>query len=277
MGWTDPKERRRIYFDGTTRPRRFPSNKLNNQKYSLLTFLPLLLYNEFKFFFNMFFLIIALTQFIPMLKVGLLVTYVAPLAVVLVITCFKEAHDDLQRRRRDKELNNYPYYRAGRENEKGKRNKEGLLLVRAKDIKVGMIVRVNHNERLPADMVLLYTTEKSGSIFLRTDQLDGETDWKPRKALDWTQKAGSPFEMLASGNYILAEPPNEEIYSFKGRCVHQMDGSAADPLGPENTMWQNTVLASQGYVYGMVLYTGKETRSNMSSKKPRSKVGSIDL
>ena len=37
------------------------------------------------------------------------------------------------------------------------------------------------------------------------------------------------------------------------------------------------MLASQGYVYGLVLYTGYETRSNMSSKKPRSKIGSLDL
>jgi phospholipid-translocating ATPase len=32
-------------------------------------------------------------------------------------------------------------------------------------------------------MVLIYTTEKSGSVFIRTDQLDGETDWKLRKAI----------------------------------------------------------------------------------------------
>lgn len=218
MGWTAQKERRRINFDGTTRPRRFPSNKLNNQKYSLITFLPLLLYNEFKFFFNAFFLGTALTQFVPVLKVGLLVTYVAPLGIVLLITCFKEGYDDLQRRRRDQELNNYIYFRAGRENEKGKRNKDGLLQVKAKDIKVGQIIRVNHNERLPADMVLLYTTEKSGSIFLRTDQLDGETDWKPRKALGWTQRSASPLDMLVSGSFIEAEPPSEEIYDFKANC-----------------------------------------------------------
>jgi phospholipid-translocating ATPase len=35
-------------------------------------------------------------------------------------------------------------------------------------------------------MVLLYTTEKSGSVFIRTDQLDGETDWKLRKAISFT-------------------------------------------------------------------------------------------
>lgn len=50
-----------------------------------------------------------------------------------------------------------------------------------------------------------------------------------------------------------------------------------EPLALEHTMWQNTVLASQGVAYGLVLYTGRETRSNMSQKNPRSKVGSLDL
>lgn len=53
-----------------------------------------MLYNEFKFFFNMFFLIIALSQFIPFLKVGFMFTYVAPLVFVLVVTMIKEAYDD---------------------------------------------------------------------------------------------------------------------------------------------------------------------------------------
>ena len=81
--------------------------------------------------------------------------------------------------------------------------------MKAKDIRVGMIIKVNHNERLPADLVLLFTTEKSGSIFLRTDQLDGETDWKPRKAIPRTQKSATPSDMLSSGGHIVAEPPSE--------------------------------------------------------------------
>ena len=60
----------------------------------MFSFLPKLLYNEFKFFFNMFFLLIALSQFIPFLKVGLMVTYIAPLAFVLIVTMLKESWDD---------------------------------------------------------------------------------------------------------------------------------------------------------------------------------------
>lgn len=85
------------------------SNRLNNQKYNFITFIPKVLYNEFKFFFNMFFLVIALSQFVPFLKVGFMFTYVAPLAFVLLITMVKEFFDDFGRFRRDKELNNAEY------------------------------------------------------------------------------------------------------------------------------------------------------------------------
>lgn len=55
------------------------------------------------------------------------------------------------------------------------------------EFQVGDLIKVNQNERFPADFVLLYTTEKNGTIFVRTDQLDGETDWKLRKAVNITQ------------------------------------------------------------------------------------------
>lgn len=44
----------------------------------------------------------------------------------------------------------------------------------------------------------------------------------------------------------------------------------------ENTLWANTVLAA-GSAVGIVVYTGRETRSVMNNSMPRSKVGLIDL
>lgn len=44
----------------------------------------------------------------------------------------------------------------------------------------------------------------------------------------------------------------------------------------ENTLWTNTVIAS-GTVIGLVIYTGKETRSVMNTSNPASKVGRLDL
>ena len=59
-----------IKLNGETDPIEFTSNEISNTKYNILTFVPLVLVNQFKFFFNLFFLLIALTQFFSILRVG---------------------------------------------------------------------------------------------------------------------------------------------------------------------------------------------------------------
>ena len=91
--FTKPKpipEKRVIYLDGRIYMTTVNEpNILNNSKYTVISFLPLVLYHQFRYFFNMFFLIIALSQFVDMLKVGFMFTYVAPLILVLGFTLAK--------------------------------------------------------------------------------------------------------------------------------------------------------------------------------------------
>jgi len=95
---------------------------------------PVVLFNQFKFFYNLFFLGIALSQFYPPLKVGFMFTYVAPLVFVLAITIGKETFDDFQRMLKDKELNNKKYEKL---------LKDGSFKnISAADIKVGNIIKV---------------------------------------------------------------------------------------------------------------------------------------
>jgi phospholipid-translocating ATPase len=49
---------------------RYPPNIVRNQKYNAFTFLPIVFYEQFKFFFNLYFLLVALSQFVPALKIG---------------------------------------------------------------------------------------------------------------------------------------------------------------------------------------------------------------
>lgn len=255
-----------LYLSGETVPRKFPSNKINNQKYNVFNFVFKVLYNEFKFFFNLFFLLIALSQFIEPLRVGFLFTYVAPLVMVLLITMIKEAFDDFARFRRDKAINlaRYKVFEKGVWKDKYSQN-----------LKVGNLVKVNQNERIPADLLCMYTTEAKGTIFIRTDQLDGETDWKLRRAVSFIQHKADPDNIPGLLGEIVANPPTNKIYDFQGYYENQAHG-IKEPLNLEHTLWNNTVLASSGYIIGMVVYTGKQTRSAMNSKSPSSKVGRVD-
>lgn len=112
---------------------RFGTNKLTNTKYTWFNFVPIVLFNQFKFFFNLFFLIVALSQFIEELRVGFLISYIGPLVFVLVITMVKEIYDDTKRANRDAELNGKVYKKID--------VKAGLApMTASKDLKVGDII-----------------------------------------------------------------------------------------------------------------------------------------
>mmetsp|Transcript_9832 Transcript_9832/g.14665 ORF Transcript_9832/g.14665 Transcript_9832/m.14665 type:complete len:1003 (+) Transcript_9832:12-3020(+) len=261
-----PKDTREIHLDGTTVPRKFTHNAVTNTKYNIVTFLPLVLWNQFKYFFNFFFLGITLSQLVPQLQVGYLFTYLAPLVFVLTITIIKEAYDDLLRMRRDKEVNSQTYSKITR---------KGTQDVQAAQIKVGNLIEIKANQRIPADMVLMHTTEESGTVFIRTDQLDGETDWKLRKAVNFTQQL-SLAELRQVQARVTVEPPQQNIYGFEGTAEVEMGtGVMSEALTLEHTLWTSTVLAS-GTAVGLVVYTGKDTRSARNSKTPSQKLGVCD-
>ena len=100
---------RLLNLDGYTEPKNTISNAVNNQKYNVLNFIPVVLFNQFKLFFNFFQLAINVSQFIPILKVGFLFTYLSPLVMVMLLTLGKEAYDDFKRYKRDKESNSSQY------------------------------------------------------------------------------------------------------------------------------------------------------------------------
>lgn len=258
--------KRTITFNGYSFPKVNSPNITRNQKYSAISVVPTVLFQQFCFFSNLFFLGISLSQLIPDLKVGFMFTYVAPLAVVLGITVIKEAVDDYKRFLRDKETNNQLFEKV---------TENGLDSIKSADIKTGDILKIHQNQRIPADMILLKTTDKTGEIFIRTDQLDGETDWKHRKPVNYTQNlAENDYKALLDPSLsVLLEAPDKDIYKFTG--AFSRDDSNKEPLNLDNTMWSNTVLASSAS-FGLVIYTGKETRAQMNSTEPQPKVGQID-
>ena len=234
---------------------RFAPNTVKNQKYNAFTFLPIVFYEQFKFFFNLYFLLVALSQFVPALKIGLwscscfssrvlfttditgfIATYIAPLAFVLFVTMGKEAYDDYKRYLRDKEANSAKYLilePSGIDTpalDGGPHTRS----VPSYSIRVGDLILLEKNQRVPTDLGLLRTSDSSGTCFIRTDQLDGETDWKLRAAVPTCQKLHSdrdllnldaeiygkvpplPYSLPDINNSCAADPPMKDIHTFVG-------------------------------------------------------------
>lgn len=125
-------------------------------------------------------------------------------------------------------------------------------------------------------MVFLRTSEKAGSCFIRTDQLDGETDWKLKVAVSCTQRLPALGDLFSISAYVYAQKPQLDIHSFEGTFTREdSDPPIHESLSIENTLWASTVVAS-GTVIGVVIYTGKETRSVMNTSNPKNKVGEVE-
>ncbi|GFO25333.1 phospholipid-transporting ATPase [Plakobranchus ocellatus] len=247
---------------------KYAKNVVRNQKYSIITFIPMVLFEQFKIFLNLYFLVMALTQIFPDLRTGYLYTYWGPLAFVIFVTMCREAVDDYRRYLRDKEANSQKYKRL---------TKNGVIQIPSSDIQVGHLIILEKDQRVPADMVLLKTSETDGGCFIRTDQLDGETDWKLRLSVPNTHRLPANQDILDITAQIYAEKPQQAIHSFIGTYSRNDEGARhEDSLSIENTMWANTVVAS-GTALGVVIYTGGETRAVMNTSQPSSKLGLLDM
>lgn len=293
----------------------YPANIISNHRYNAWTFLPLTLYNEFKYFFNLYFLLVALSQIIPALRIGYLSTYIVPLVFVLSITLGKEAFDDVARRKRDTEANSEAYQvlcldaplenagaRRLRQKQRAAADYTSLVAdmenittktVKSKDIKVGDVLVLKKDKRVPADVVILKSMSNdssepdvTGETFIRTDQLDGETDWKLRVSPGLSQTLS--VEDFASIS-ITASAPSKDVHNFLGtvgidKFSHNPSGSTSSlltadtsqPLNIDNTAWANTVIASNSTIFAAVIFTGPQTRQALSTSKARSKTGLLE-
>ncbi|KAK2877800.1 hypothetical protein FQN49_001173, partial [Arthroderma sp. PD_2] len=181
----------REIFVGQSQKSRYPANVVSNAKYTPWSFLPRTLYNEFSFFFNIYFLVVALSQTIPILRIGYISSYIAPLSFVVLISLSKEALDDISRRRRDAEANSEEYNVMSFERSSirppGRGPPKGQtpgwpepveITKKSRDLKVGDILKLGKDRRLPADVVILKSvpSDSHGQISVSNPQSDAEYD-----------------------------------------------------------------------------------------------------
>lgn len=112
-------------------------------------------------------------------------------------------------------------------------------------------------------------------MYIKTDQIDGETDLKVREAVKTIQEmvGDDPRKILDCKGYIQADPPCKDVHKFNGEYFN--DHKEEEPLSLKNTIWANTTVVTNE-VYGLVIYVGKETRIKMNAKDPRTKFGKTD-
>ncbi|CAI8595867.1 unnamed protein product [Vicia faba] len=242
--------------DKTNENFEFFGNSIRTAKYSILTFIPRNLFEQFHRVAYVYFLIIAILNQLPQLAVFGRYVSILPLAFVLFVTGVKDAFEDWRRHNSDKVEN----------------NRLASVLVhdgsfadkKWKDIRVGEIVKIKTNETIPCDIVLLSTSDSTGVAYVQTINLDGESNLKTRYA---KMETGLKIQPRFTG-LIKCEKPNRNIYGFMANM--EIDGKKLS-LGSTNIVLRGCELKNTSWALGVAVYCGRDTKAMLNSSGAPSK------
>ena len=193
----------------------FEPNAVRTSKYTVLSFLPLFLWESFhplQKAANFYFLCISGLQMVPQITNTFgIPTMLFSLSMVVFVDAVFQIMEDARRHRDDYELN----FNAMTERVE---IDGGTRAMTWASVSVGDIICVRNNEQVPADLVLLSVGGAPGNhgiCHIETKDLDGETNLKVRTAVAAT-KGMQPQKLRQLPGYVVLEHPNTVIDSFHG-------------------------------------------------------------
>ena len=157
---------------------------------------------QFKRINNVYFLIISilcLFKFSPKNPWSLIGTF----SLVLLFTMLKEGYEDIGRHRQDKEVNKAKVLKLDKET-------CSFVITASENLKVGDIIQINKDQSIPADLLLISSSDEKGVAFVNTMNLDGETNLKEKISVDCLKrKSLSEYRDLDCA--ITADPPSPNL------------------------------------------------------------------
>ncbi|GMH31586.1 hypothetical protein Nepgr_033430 [Nepenthes gracilis] len=243
---------------------KYCNNYVRTTKYTLVTFLPKALFEQFRRVANLYFLLCALLAFTPVSPYSA-ISSVFPLVFVVAIAMGKESVEDWRRRKQDIEINN----------RKVKLHRgDGIFeLTKWMDLRVGDIVKVEKEEYFPADLILLSSSYDEAICYVETTNLDGETNLKLKQALEATSLLNEDSMFSDFKAIIRCEDPNANLYTFIGTL--QLE-EQKQPLSPQQLLLRDSKLKNTDFIYGVVIFTGHDTKVMQNSVDPPSKRSKIE-
>ncbi|OBZ91812.1 Phospholipid-transporting ATPase DNF1 [Choanephora cucurbitarum] len=158
--------------------------------------------------------------------------------------------------------------------------KVGWQYVQWQDVQVGDYVMIQNDEEVPADIIILSTSEKDNLCYVETQNLDGETNLKVRQGLKATGELRTVHDCERAYFYFESEPPNVNLYQYNGVMrwdIEQPDGESTvthqktEAVTYNNLLLRGCVLRNTRWAIGVIVYTGAETKIMLNSGSTPSK------
>ena len=223
---------------------------------------------------SIFFLIASILSCIKILSTKSVSSSLIPFIMVISIGIILDLIEELKRYRNDILTNSTiaKVYKS-----------QKFRNVKWSDIKVGNLIKVKKNEIIPADLLVICSSNIDGTYYLQTSNLDGESNLKESEAISDTQKIflnkkipkdeNNLKKIFQENCEIEVDEPNKDIYLIKGNiCIENNKTS----FEIKNCAVRGARLCNTKFIYGIVIYTGKDTKIMMNIIKYKTKSAYLD-
>ncbi|ALC48589.1 CG9981 [Drosophila busckii] len=240
-------------------------NCIKSTKYTLITFLPQNLLEQFRRIANFYFLVMTIISLLIDSPVSPM-TSLLPLVFVIAVTAAKQGYEDILRFRTDNVVNRSPVtiIRNGVES-----------IIQSQNVAAGDLIVVERDCDVPCDLVLLRSTDPHGKCFITTANLDGESNLKtlmvPRDL------PTVPIDQMHKLGIIECESPGTDLYSFNGKLELAGGEGRVLPLTAENVLLRGSRVKNTECVIGCAVYTGMTTKLQLNSRLTRNKTASSEV
>ena len=244
----------------------FPSNSISTSRYTIPTFIPMNLFEQFHRSANIWFLVVSILQLLP-LGLSPLSSWgtISPLSLILLMSMLKDAYNAIKRGKSDKEINQ-------RRSLTIEDFSSDFSEVTWERIRVGNILKLSQDEQVPADIVLLSTEDGAEVAYVETSNLDGENNFKQKNVLKDTAMAFAGNSRNFRENLkklqeavLKIEQPNSSLYQFSG-SLKLKEFPHACLISIDNLILRGSTLKNTKNVYGIVVYTGPDTKLMQNSQ-----------
>ncbi|XP_040277126.1 phospholipid-transporting ATPase ID-like [Bufo bufo] len=244
---------------------KYATNAIKTSKYNVFTFLPLNLFEQFQRVANAYFVFLLILQLIPQVSSLSWFTTVVPLVLVLTVSAVKDATDDYYRHKSDNQVNNRTVQVL---------SKGGFTNEKWMKVQVGDIIKLENNNFVTADLLLLSSSEPNSLVFIETAELDGETNLKVKQALTITGDLGEKLAELSQfDGEIACEAPNNKLDTFTGTLTYKGEKYALDN---GKILLRGCTIRNTEWCFGMVIFAGPDTKLMQNSGRTTLKRTSID-
>lgn len=241
------------------------SNFISTSKYTALSFFPKALMLQFKRYANIYFLMMAILQSIPVISPVNPFSSIAPLIFVISLSIIREGFEDLSRHRSDLESNSAKTvkYLDGRWHE-----------IDWKDVYVGDVIKVSNRECFPADLICLASSDVEGIAYISTGSLDGEKNLKPRVSFRESQEQIGRSDTIRLLGEMDLPSPSSDLYEAGGTI--SIGGDKKLKIDVKNYMLRGSILENTEWIIGVCAYTGGDTKLMMNAEDSKFKQSNVD-